>query len=123
MVRQTKGKERRAQQSVATVATGEFVTIPVKGDTKGRTKIVQGISEAVSSFPESKKVPSEKKDFFAMSSEERTSMYAEATRAEVALHHAAGRYTTHGDEKGVYRLYPDGRKVYIDRIDRDKKRG
>jgi hypothetical protein len=35
----------------------------------------------------------------------------------------AGRFTTHGDEKGVYRLYPDGRKEYIEGYPEGNKGG
>lgn len=41
-------------------------------------------------------------------------LMAEAVRQAVARQHAAGLPTAHGDGKGVYLLYPDGRKVYLD---------
>ncbi|MGL5258340.1 MAG: hypothetical protein ACRC76_15030 [Proteocatella sp.] len=36
-----------------------------------------------------------------------------AAKEEIAKTHAAGRPSTHGDEKGVYHLFPDGHKEYI----------
>ena len=37
-----------------------------------------------------------------------------AATAAIARTHAAGRPTTHADNKGIYRLYPDGHKIYIE---------
>ncbi len=48
-----------------------------------------------------------------MSTEEKEAVAREAVRKAIADTHAAGRPSTHGDEKGVYQLYPDGRKEYI----------
>jgi len=45
--------------------------------------------------------------------EEKEAVVQEATRKAIAETHAAGRPSTHGDEKGVYQLYPDGHKEYI----------
>jgi hypothetical protein len=56
-----------------------------------------------------------KKPFFAMSKDEKEALLKEAADEAIAEAHAAGRPSTHGDEKGVYRLYPDGHKEYIRR--------
>ena len=40
-------------------------------------------------------------------------IFGEATRKAIAETHAAGRPSCHGDNKGVYNLYPDGTKKYI----------
>ncbi len=56
-----------------------------------------------------------KKSFFAMSGDEIEALLKEAAAEAIAEAHAAGRPTTHGDEKGVYRLHPDGHKEYIKR--------
>lgn len=41
-------------------------------------------------------------------------LVSEAAAEEIAKHHAAGRTTTHMDGGGrIYRLYPDGSKVYV----------
>jgi|WetSurMetagenome_2_1015567.scaffolds.fasta_scaffold01448_14 hypothetical protein len=53
------------------------------------------------------------KDLFDMTKEEAEKYLGQATKAEIARHHAAGRPTGHADEKGVYRLYPDGHKEYV----------
>ena len=37
----------------------------------------------------------------------------EAAKEAIDETHAAGRPSTHGDEKGVYHLFPDGHKEYI----------
>jgi len=55
--------------------------------------------------------------FFAMGRKEKEAFFGEATKAAIAGAHAGGRYTAHGDEKGVYRLYPDGHKEYLDARD------
>lgn len=53
------------------------------------------------------------KQIWEMSTEEKEAVAREAARKAIADTHAAGRPSTHGDEKGVYQLYPDGRKEYI----------
>lgn len=61
------------------------------------------------------------KKFWEATKEEKEAMFAEATREAIAETHAAGRPSTHGDEKGVYHLYPDGRKEYIKLYEDEKK--
>lgn len=39
---------------------------------------------------------------------------ADTAQKAIEEAHAAGLYTTHGDKKGIYRLYPDGRKEYTE---------
>ena len=107
----------RVQVIVPAETYKEFKKICVDEDTNMRAKLLELMDQAIAAGAEAKK------DFFAMSAEERTVLYAQGIREDVARHHAAGRYTTHGDETGVYRLYPDGRKEYIDPIDREKERG
>lgn len=36
-----------------------------------------------------------------------------AALEEIKKHHQAGRATTHEDKGGLYKRYPDGKKVYI----------
>ena len=62
--------------------------------------------------------PEIKKSFFDMSGKEMEALLKEAAAEAIAEIHAAGLPTTHGDEKGVYRLYPDGRKEYIKRYEK-----
>lgn len=54
------------------------------------------------------------KRFASMPKKEIEALYGSATRAAVEADHAEGFPTTHGDEKGIYRLYPDGHKEYIE---------
>ena len=52
--------------------------------------------------------------FLAMNKCERESFFAQATKKAITKIHAAGLPTIHGDEHGIYHLYPDGRKEYIE---------
>ena len=117
MAQQAQEKARHIQIIVPAETYKEFKKICVDEDTNMRAKLLELMNDAIAADTEAKK------NFFDMSTEERTAMYDQGIRTEVARHHAGGRYTTHGDERGVYRLYPDGRKEYIDPIDRDKERG
>ncbi len=47
-------------------------------------------------------------------------IFGEATKEAIASAHAAGLYTTHGDDKGVFRLYPDGHREYITEEEREE---
>jgi len=53
------------------------------------------------------------KEFHELTNEELTELFTRATKKAIAEDHAAGRPTTHGNEHGIYKLYPDGRKEYI----------
>lgn len=55
----------------------------------------------------------EKPSFFTATGEEIESVFRSAAKDAIARTHAMGRPSTHGDEKGIYRLYPDGHKEYI----------
>ena len=52
-------------------------------------------------------------DFIKLSKDETEKIFGEATRKAIAETHATGRPSCHGDNKGVYELYPDGTKKYI----------
>ena len=52
-------------------------------------------------------------EFIELSKEEKEKIFGEATRKARAETHAAGRSSCHGDNLGVYNLYPDGTKKYI----------
>lgn len=54
-----------------------------------------------------------KEDIFDMDKEEQEAYLAKATHNAIAETHASGRPSAHGDEKGVYELYPEGRRKYI----------
>lgn len=40
-------------------------------------------------------------------------LLAEGAKKEIAETHVSGRPSTHGDDKGIYHLYPEGQKKYI----------
>lgn len=60
------------------------------------------------------------KKIFEMTDEEMEALFAEAARKAIAETHAAGRPSTHGYAKGIYHLYPDGHKEYIE-LDGEEK--
>ena len=49
-------------------------------------------------------------EFIELSKEEQEKIFGEATRKAIAATHAVGRPSCHGDNLGVYNLYPDGTK-------------
>lgn len=51
--------------------------------------------------------------FFDLDDAEQDRIVAQATSEAAKKVHAAGFSTTHGDDKGIYLLHPDGRKEYI----------
>ncbi|HUW65735.1 MAG TPA: hypothetical protein VMW83_13790 [Spirochaetia bacterium] len=53
------------------------------------------------------------KNYWDMTKEEKEAMLAAAAKEEIAKHHAAGRATVHGDDKGVFLIHPDGTKEYV----------
>jgi hypothetical protein len=61
------------------------------------------------------------KKIWELTSEETDALVGEAAKKAIAETHGAGRPSTHGDEKGVYLLYPDGRKEYIEVYELTKK--
>ncbi len=52
-------------------------------------------------------------EFFELGKEEKEKALGEVTKKAIAEHHKAGRATTHADVKGIYKLFPDGRKEYV----------
>jgi hypothetical protein len=61
----------------------------------------------------------EMKDFREMTKEEKEDLFNKGVKQAIEEHHAAGRATMHADEKGIYRLYPDGSKQYIEEAKND----
>jgi len=55
----------------------------------------------------------DRRDYWEMTAQQKEAMLAEPVEREIARHHAAGRPTCHGDDKGVFWLYPDGSKEYF----------
>lgn len=47
-----------------------------------------------------------------LTGKEQEALFQKGIKKVIAEQHAAGQPTTHGDDKGVYKLYPDGRKGY-----------
>lgn len=54
------------------------------------------------------------KKIWKLTNEEMDEIVRAAAKKAIAETHAAGRPSTHGDDKGIYRLYPDGHKEYIE---------
>jgi len=52
-------------------------------------------------------------DILSLDKAQLEDFFGTATREAISKIHAAGLPSTHGDDKGVYRLHPDGRKEYI----------
>jgi hypothetical protein len=52
-------------------------------------------------------------EFQALPKEEREKILGKSTRAAIKRLHDAGLPSVHGDDKGTYYLYPDGRKEYV----------
>lgn len=84
-----------------------FRRICVDKDTNMRAKAVELIEEFI-------KKEGEGPSFLEMTKGQREALASKATRAAIARSHAMGHPTTHADEKGIYELYPDGRKEYIE---------
>lgn len=53
------------------------------------------------------------KKIWEFTNEEMDALVSDAAKKAVTETHEAGRPSTHGDEKGVYHLYQDGRKEHI----------
>ena len=54
-----------------------------------------------------------KQTVFDLTKEDRLQIACEATERAIEEIHAAGRPSTHSDDSGVYHLFPDGHKEYI----------
>jgi hypothetical protein len=61
--------------------------------------------------------------FIDMDKAERETFFGEATRKAISKIHASGLPTTHGDEQGIYQLYPDGHKEYIETYSQQERDG
>ena len=101
--------KRHIQLQVPAELYKEFRAFCLDEDTNMRAKVLQLIEKYTH-----EKSKSKKNGFLEMSKTEIEAVYGEETRKAIKKHYAAGRFTTHGDEKGVYRLYPNGRKEYIE---------
>jgi hypothetical protein len=63
------------------------------------------------------------KRFLDMDTAERETFFGEATRKAISKIHASGLPTTHGDAQGIYQLYPDGHKEYIELYSQQERNG
>lgn len=96
---------RHIQLQIPAEVYKRFRSFCVDEDTNMRAKALQLIEEYTRQ---------KSKTLLEMNKKEIEAVYGNATGKAIEKHRTAGRFTTHGDEKGVYRLYPDGRKEYIE---------
>jgi hypothetical protein len=99
---ETKKVVRHIQLQVPADLYKRFRGRCLEEDTNMRSKVLQLIRDYT-----------ETEDFLDMDRTAVEDLYAKAAGGAIAEHHKAGRYTTHGDDKGTYRLYPDGTKEYL----------
>ncbi len=92
-----------------------FRSVCVDEDTNMRAKTL----ELIKSYTSKKG----NKSFIAMDKSERESLFGQATEKAIAKIHAAGLPTTHGDAQGIYQLYPDGHKEYVETYSEQEGRG
>lgn len=78
-------------------------------DTNMRAKLLQLIEDYTNARSGGKLTIDE---LFDLSKEEKETLLSEVGKTAIAEAHALGLATTHGDEKGIYKLYPDGHKEY-----------
>ena len=92
-----------------------FRSVCLDEDTNMRAKTL----ELINSYTRKQ----ETKSFIAMDKAGRESLFGQVTKKAIAKIHAAGLPTTHGDEQGIYQLYPDGHKEYIETYSEQERRG
>ncbi len=83
-----------------------FRRICVDKDTNMRAKAAELIEEFI-------KRETERPSLLEMTKEQKEARAGIAVRAAIAKSHSLGHPTAHADEKGIYNLYPDGRKEYV----------
>ena len=83
-----------------------FRRICVENDTNMSAKAAELIEEFV-------RKETEEPGLLEMTREEKEARAGKAVSAAIARSHASGHPTAHADEKGIYNLYPDGRKEYV----------
>jgi hypothetical protein len=117
---QSEKKVRHIQLNLPADVYKDFRSNCVNEDTNMRAKLLTLIA-AYNEEKKNKESHRQIKQFLEMPKKEREAMLSEATHKAIAETHALGLPTTHGDNKGVYRLYPDGHKEYIERYEEKKK--
>ena len=92
-----------------------FRSVCLEEDTNMRAKTL----ELIQSY--TRKKPNRR--FIDMDRAERETFFGEATKKAISKIHASGLPTTHGDEQGIYQLYPDGHKEYIETYSKQERDG
>lgn len=106
--------KRHIQLQIPPDTYKKFRSFCLEEDTNMRAKALELIEE----YTQRKS-----REFLEMSKREIEALYGEATTDAISKHRAAGRFTTHGDEKGVYRLYPDGHREYVETYPEETRGG
>ncbi|MEI6155063.1 MAG: hypothetical protein WCQ90_13360 [Deltaproteobacteria bacterium] len=94
----------------------------VNEDTNMRAKLLK-LMQSYNEEKNNKESHRQIKRFLEMPKEELEKLAGQATGKAVKETHALGLPTTHGDDKGVYRLYPDGHREYIETCPEENKGG
>ena len=118
--KQTTKTFRHIQLNLSPEVYKEFRSNCVEEDTNMRAKLLTLIA-AYNDEKKNKESHKQIKQFLELSKEEHEKLAGEATSAAIARQHALGLPTTHGDDKGIYRLYPDGHREYIERYEETGK--
>ena len=118
---QSEKKVRHIQLNLPADVYKSFRSNCVNEDTNMRAKLLTLIL-AYNEEKKNRESHRQIKQFLEMPKEEREAMLSEATHKAIAETHALGFPTTHGDDKGVYRLHPDGHKEYIESYEKKKKK-
>lgn len=92
-----------------------FRLVCLEEDTNMRAKTL----ELIESYTKKKG----NKRFIDLDKAERETFFGEATRKAISKIHASGLPTTHGDEQGIYQLFPDGHKEYIETYSKQERDG
>lgn len=85
----------------------EFRLNCVEDNTNMRAKIFQLITK----YNQDKRG----KTVFNIKTQEMTELFEKAAEKGIAETHALGAPTMHEDKKGIYRLYPNGRREYVEK--------
>ena len=93
-----------------------FRSVCLDEDTNMRAKTLKAFIESYAREKGNKR-------FIDMDKTERETFFGEATRKAIAKIHATGLPTTHGDVQGIYQLYPDGHKEYIETYSQQERDG
>jgi hypothetical protein len=107
----TKKKVRHIQLNVPADMYTTFHSNCVNEDTNMRAKLLE-LVESYNEKKSKKETASTFREFLETPKEKREAMLAEAAHKSIAETHALGLPSSQSDDKGIYRLYPDGHKEY-----------